>query len=98
MIINTSLPAESAAASPRNGRAAPAGQPNTTSAQTAPDPTLDRMRELSPAGQDEDWAGLDATAAETWTGFLRSNVLSQPGTALAAQANQKPETVFSLLR
>jgi len=29
---------------------------------------------------------------------LRSNIPSRAGTALAAQANQNPETVFSLLQ
>jgi hypothetical protein len=100
MIINSSLPAESAAAGLRNSRAtpAPAGSGNTASSQTAPGADLDGTRQLRPAAQDEDWAGLDPKAADVWTGFLQSNVLSQSGTALAAQANQDPDTVFTLLR
>ncbi|MGD1084500.1 MAG: hypothetical protein ABSA47_07085 [Verrucomicrobiota bacterium] len=98
MIINASLPAESAAASPRHSRTATASPSNAASPKTAPDTTLDRMRELSPAGQEEDWSGLDSAAADTWTSFLHSNILSQAGSALAAQANLNPETAFTLLR
>jgi hypothetical protein len=92
MIINSSLPVESTAAAPRHSRANPAPP------QIPTDPAPDRMLELRAAGQDEDGADLDPKAADAWTGFLHSNILSQAGTALAAQANQNPETVFSLLR
>ncbi|MGA3179225.1 MAG: hypothetical protein ABSF38_02650 [Verrucomicrobiota bacterium] len=100
MIINTSLPADSTAADLQNSRpaAASAGSPNAGSPPAATDTTSDRMRELSLAGQDGDWASQDIAAADRWTGFLRSNIPSRAGTALAAQANQNPETVFSLLQ
>jgi hypothetical protein len=100
MIIPSSLPADTTAASLQNSRttSASAGLPNNGSSTTATDPGLNRMRGLSLAGQDGDFAAGDSTAADGWTNFLRSNILSQSGTTLAAQANQNPETAFSLLQ
>jgi hypothetical protein len=100
MIIQSSLPADTTAADLLNSRSAgaSAGLPNNTSSPNATDPGLNRMRELSLAGTDGDFAPGDSTSADGWTNFLRSNILSQGGTALAAQANQNPETAFSLLR
>ena len=40
----------------------------------------------------------DADMAQEMVGFTRSNILSQAGTSILAQANQLPQGVLSLLR
>ena len=40
---------------------------------------------------------FDADMAEEMTNFTQQNVLQQAGTSILAQANERPQTILSLL-
>jgi hypothetical protein len=99
MLINTSLSTETAARDLRNSRAAdstpaPAGaalQP------PGPDSAMGRLRGLAPLDEEGVSGITDASGADQAAGFIRANLSSQHGLALAAQANLDPESAYNLL-
>jgi hypothetical protein len=100
MLINTSLSSETAAQDLRNSRAAdsspaPAGAAPKT---PGPDSAVERLQRLAPLDEDAASAIADEAGADQVTGFFRANLPSQHGTALAAQANLNPESVYNLLQ
>jgi hypothetical protein len=104
MLINTSLSSETAARDLQKSRgtdssSTPAGAAGQT---TGGDSTRSADAASGLQGRFAlDAAGVpeipDESGADQVTEFLRSNLLSQPGTALAAQANVNPESAYSLL-
>jgi hypothetical protein len=100
MLINTSLSPETAARDLRNSRAAeaspaPAGAASPT---TAADSAVRRLEGPAPLAEDGVAGITDAAGADQVTEFLRANLPSQPGPALAAQANLNPESAYHLLQ
>jgi len=100
MLINTSLPPETAARDLRNSRAADSPPAPTGPAPQTPgaDSTLGRLQGLVPLHEYGVPDITDAAGADQVTDYLRANLLSQPGAALAAQANANPESAYSLLQ
>jgi len=100
MLINTSLPPETAARDLRNSRAADSPPAPTGPATQTPvaDSTLGRLQGLVPLDEDGVPAITDAAGADQVTDFLRANLSSQPGLALTAQANLNPESAYHLLQ
>ena len=105
MLINTDLSADTALASRPNSRPtadAPASQ-TLPAAANAPgssqlDPSLQRLADAPAGMQDADWAIQDEQGAGKSLDFLRQSMTNQPGLAMAAQANQLPQNVLSLLQ
>ena len=100
MLINTSLPPETAARDLRNSRPAeaspaPAGAASQT---TAPAPAVRQLEASAPLAEDGVAGITDAAGADQATEFLRASLPSQTGLALAAQANLNPETAYHLLQ
>jgi hypothetical protein len=104
MLINTSLSPETAARDLQKSRGADAsstpagaagqttGGDSTRSADAASG--LQARFSLEAAGVPEI---PDESGADQVTQSLRADFLSQPGSALAAQANANPESAYSLL-
>jgi flagellin-like hook-associated protein FlgL len=104
MLINTDLPADTTLASRQSQRT----DSGTTASQTFAtatngaadsqlDPSLQRLADLPAGVQDSDWEIQDEHGATQALDSLRQGMLGQPGLALAAQANQLPQNVLSLL-
>ena len=100
MLINTTLSPETAAQDLRNSRAADSSPAPAGAAPQTPGPDSALALPQRPPPLDEDGvpAITDAAGADQVTEFFRANLLSQHGTALAAQANLNPEAVYNLLR
>ena len=100
MLINTTLLAETAAGNLRNSRAADSSPAPVSAAPNTPGPdsAAERLQGLAPLDEDGASAIADAAGADQVTGFFRANLLSQYGTALAAQANLNPDPVYNLLQ
>jgi hypothetical protein len=100
MLINTSLSTETAARDLRNSRAAEASPAPAGAASQTPGPDSALRRLEGPAPLDEDGVSgiTDAAGADQVTEFFRANLPSQPGLALAAQANLNPESAYHLLQ
>jgi hypothetical protein len=99
MLINTSLSSETAAQNLRNSRAAEPSPVNADTAkqQSGADAALDMLQGRVPLAQESVPGIADASDADQVTEFLRSSLLSQPGIALAAQANANPDSAYNLL-
>lgn len=105
MLINSDLSSDTLAlglqqkrseASGVSSQSSMATQPASTPSQ--PDPLLQRLTE-APAGiQDGDLEVQDESSAMQAMNSLLQGIRGQPGTAMAAQANQLPENVLSLLQ
>ena len=100
MHINTLLSTETTAQDLRNSRPADASPATAGAAPKTPglDSAAGRLRGLAPLDGDGDSGITDAAGADQAGDFFRANLLSQSQTALAAQANLDPESVFNLLR
>ena len=99
MLINTSLSPETAARDLRNSRAAEAS-PTPAGAALQPsgaDSDLGRLRGLAPLDEEGVSPITDPAGADQAAGFIRANLSSQHGLALAAQANLDPESAYNLL-
>jgi hypothetical protein len=103
MLINTSLSTEAAARDLQKSRGADvsstaAGDAAKT-ADSAPGCSADATYEPQARFSLENGVPeiTDAAGADQATEFLRANLYSQPGTALAAQANANPESAYNLL-
>jgi hypothetical protein len=97
MLINTSLSSETSDL--RNSRTAGASPASAGAAPQTPggDAALARLQGRVPL-EEEGVPGIpDAAGADQVTQFLRANLLSQPGTALAAQGDPNPESAYNLL-
>ncbi len=100
MVINTNL-----AGTGGTPLAKPANRPGSSSKIMNPSENSSAMvgamtlnsqtdRLLASSGADIE----DANAARESAQFTRTNILHQPATAMLAQANLSPETVFNLLQ
>jgi flagellin-like hook-associated protein FlgL len=101
MLINTDLSSDTAAmARPqiRTDTGTAASAPPNSPAASQVDPSLQRLTGRPVEMQDADCAIQDQAGADQATSFARLNILSQPGTALASQANQLSQNVLSLLQ
>ena len=94
MQINPNLPVDPGAAGLVRQRpsATPSAPPPPSSQYIASDFDLNRLQTLR-----GDTSVPDESGANQALGFLQSNILSQPGSALAAQANLNPESAYALL-
>jgi hypothetical protein len=99
MLINTSLSPETAARGLPNSRAAdaPPASAGASRQTSGAEAALDRLQARFPLQDDGIPAIASAADADQVTEFLRANLLSQPGTALAAQSNPNPESAYNLL-
>jgi flagellin-like hook-associated protein FlgL len=105
MLINTDLSTETAVASRQNPRTAPGATASQTSsnspndsAASQLDPSLQRLAGLPAGVQDAQAEIQDQKGAGQALEFLHQSMMGQPGTAMAAQANQLSQNVFSLLQ
>src|ERR1039458_5885888 len=100
MLINTSLSPETPAQDLRHSRAAdPSPAPAAALPKNPPAAaTPARLQGLVPWGDDGSPGITDAAGADQATEFFRATLPSQYGPALAAQANQNPESVYQLLQ
>jgi hypothetical protein len=101
MLINTHLSPEAAGQDLRNSRAtgsSAAPAPAAAAATPAADPSLERLQGLAPLEEGGAPAITDGATADQVTQFLRANLPSDNVSALAAQANLNPESVFLLLQ
>lgn len=100
MLINPALSTETAVPDLRSSRAAdPSPAPAAAAPATpGPDPAAARLRELAVLDADGASAIADTAGADQVTAFFHANLLSQYGTALAAQANLNPDSVYNLLQ
>jgi len=94
MQINTSLSADSSAAGLVKNRlpATPPAPSSPSSQNVAPEFDLNRLQSLTGDISVPDEAGANQALALLQAGFL-----SQPDSAIAAQANLNPESVYTLL-
>ena len=100
MLIAPGISPETAARDLRNSRAAEALPRRPAPPPTArpPIPPLGRLQGLVALDEDGVSAITDAAGADQVTEFLRADLLSPDGSALAAQANVNPESAYSLLQ
>jgi hypothetical protein len=105
MLINTDLSSETALVNHQNPRTAAganasqtASAPATASDSSQLDTSLQRLAGVPVGTQDAQWEIQDEQGAGQAVNFLRQNMMGQPGTAMAAQANQLPQNVLSLLQ
>jgi|HubBroStandDraft_1064217.scaffolds.fasta_scaffold741574_2 flagellin-like hook-associated protein FlgL len=105
MLINTDLSADTTAASlqrQRTDAGATASQPASTegagSATSQIDASLQRLTDLPASIQDADLEIQDEAGAGHAVEMARQSMLQQPGTAMAAQANQLSSNVLGLLQ
>jgi flagellin-like hook-associated protein FlgL len=105
MLINTDLSSDTLALTLQQKRTEGAGASSQTAAapQAAAtasqlDPLLQRLTD-GPSSLDDGELGVhDESAASKAMDSLMQNMRAQPGTAMAAQANQISENVLSLLQ
>jgi hypothetical protein len=100
MLIHPTLSSETAVPDLRSSRAAdsslaPAGAAPAT---PGPDPATARLQELALLDADGVSPIADTAGADQVTAFFRANLFTQYGTALAAQANLNPDSVYNLLQ
>ncbi len=105
MLINTDLSTDTTLPGRQRQRAeagAAASQPSSTAANdpmaTQLDPSLQRLTDVSAGALEGDSEIQDEQGAGQAMGALLQGMLQQPGTALAAQANQSYQDVLSLLQ
>jgi hypothetical protein len=101
MLINTDLSTDTAAlARPQNrtDTGAPASTQIDSQSASPLDASLERLTGTPVGEQDADWEIQDMAGAESATNFASLNILNQPNTALASQANQLSQNVLSLLQ
>ena len=102
MVVNTNLPAETAATNLQRNQSAS----GRSSARPGPADAVQASGDIvetapAAAAQNVTAAGPEITdpdAALQSTEFARASILAQPGTAFLAQANLSPATVFKLLQ
>ena len=101
MLINTSLSPETAARDLRNSRAADA---SPAPGRRRPPAIRPRFRTWGGCADWPRWMRREfqqspiAAGADQAAGFIRANLSSQHGLALAAQANLDPESAYNLLK
>jgi flagellin-like hook-associated protein FlgL len=105
MLINNNLSTDTLAQSlqqPRSETGAAASQTSAaasnSSAASQMDPSLQRLTDVPIAVQDTEWEIKDEQGAGQAVEVARQGMLRQPGTAMAAQANQLSQNVLSLLQ
>jgi hypothetical protein len=101
MLVQTNLSPDAAAQDLRNSRAAgssAAPAPAATATTPGADPSLGRLQGFAPMDEEGAPALTDGATADQVTEFLRANLPSDGASALAAQANLNPESVFLLLQ
>jgi hypothetical protein len=105
MLINTDLSTDNTLTGLLKQRPTPGASGSQTTSTAANgtdasqlDPSLQRLTNLPAGAQDADWAIQDEQGAGQALDTLRQGILGQPATALAAQGNQLPQNVFSLLQ
>jgi hypothetical protein len=100
MLINTSLSPETAAQDLRNSRAADSSAAPSSTAAPSSQTDSSAWRLSGPSGMEEDkLPGInDAAGADQVMESYRANLLSQGGTAISAQANLNPDSVYNLLQ
>jgi flagellin-like hook-associated protein FlgL len=105
MLINADLPTENLALSlqqkrPEAGTATSQTSSTAGNGSTASqlDASLQRLTDVPAGVQDADWEIQDEQGAGQAVDFARQAMLKQPGTTLAAQANQLSQNVLSLLQ
>lgn len=89
-----------------NRNAAAAASPPAQSGSSAPDATnnvlvdsiFDRANDLSSSTPDRAEDILDGQSADQYTEYARASILERPASAMAAQANQLPQSVLQLLQ
>ena len=105
MLINTDLPSDTLALSLQQKRSEPSIAANQTSA-SAPaaasadqlDPLMQRLADAPGSVQNGAPEIQDESSAMQAMNTLLQGLRGQPGTAMAAQANQLSENVLSLLQ
>jgi hypothetical protein len=101
MLINTQISPDAAAQDLRNSRASGSSvtsAPAAAAATPATDTSWARPQGLTPLDEGGAPSITDGAAADQVTQFLRANLPSDNVSALAAQANLNPESVFLLLQ
>lgn len=101
MLIQTHLSPDAAAPDLRQSHAAastPAPAPVASATTPGVAPPWQRLQGLSPMDEEGGPAITDGATADQVTDFLRANIPSDNASALAAQANLNPESVFLLLQ
>lgn len=77
----------------------PSPSPSAGNANNAiVDDFLGRLKDLSSAASSQTGDIADEQAAGQFTEYARASILARPATAMAAQANQTPESVIQLLQ
>jgi hypothetical protein len=105
MQINTDFSTDSVLANLQRQRSG-TGATSTQTSSSAPndaaagqtDSTLQRLNDVPASVQDADWEIQDEAGAAQALESARQGMLRQPGTALAAQANQSYQNVLNLLQ
>jgi flagellin-like hook-associated protein FlgL len=105
MLINADLPTDNLALSLQQKRPE-TGAANSQTSSTASDsstanlldPSLQRLTDAPAGVQDAQWEIQDEQGAGQAIEAARQGMLRQPGTTLAAQANQLSQNVLSLLQ
>ena len=105
MLINTDLSSDTLALSPQQKRSEASGAASQATVATPPsstasqlEPLLQRLTEAPSSLQEGDLEVKDESAATQAMNSLLQGLRSQPGMAMAAQANQFSDNVLSLLQ
>jgi hypothetical protein len=98
MLINTQLSPDAAAQDLRNSRVSGSSAAPAPAATPATDTSWKRPQGLAPLDEGGAPAITDGATADQVTQYLRANLPSDNVSALAAQANLNPDSVFLLLQ